>query len=117
MRRCYAEPRFARPRRRDWAGDGPVLMRRAAWGLAHHTLQLLATRGRTYGSRVIGLIGKGNNGGDTLWALSFLAKRGIAIAAIPINTTTTDLHPEGLVAFRRAGGRIVDELLPILPPS
>lgn len=113
MRRCYTgtQIRAAETPRLE-AGDGPVLMRRAAWGLAHHTLQLLATRGRTYGSRVIGLIGKGNNGGDTLWALSFLAKRGIAIAAIPINTTTTDLHPEGLVAFRRAGGRIVDEIAP-----
>lgn len=111
MRRCYtgAQIRAAEKPHLD-TGDGPILMRRAAWGLAHHTLELLATRGKTYGSRVIGLIGKGNNGGDTLWALSFLATRGIAIALLPINTTPTDLHPEGLAAFRRAGGRIVDDI-------
>ena len=111
MRRCYTgtQIRAAELSRLD-AGDGPVLMRRAAWGLAHHTLELLTARGQTYGSRVIGLIGQGNNGGDALWALSFLAKRGVAIAAIPINSTPADLHPEGLAAFHRAGGRLLNQV-------
>ncbi|GAA4116487.1 bifunctional ADP-dependent NAD(P)H-hydrate dehydratase/NAD(P)H-hydrate epimerase [Enteractinococcus coprophilus] len=111
MRRCYTgtQIRAAEQSHLD-VGDGPVLMRRAAWGLAHHTLELLNTRGQTYGSRVIGLIGKGNNGGDTLWALSFLAKRGAAIAAIPTNSAPCDLHPEGLAAFHRAGGRFVERV-------
>lgn len=111
MHRCYTgnQIRAAEQPRLD-AGQGPALIRRAAWGLAHHTLKLLKTRGRHYGSRVVGLIGKGNNGGDTLWALSFLATRGIAIAAVVINTTPDALHVEGLAAFRRAGGRIMDHI-------
>lgn len=111
MRRCYtgAQIRAAEKPRLE-AGDGPALMRRAAWGLAHHILKLLADRSRHYGTRVTGLIGKGNNGGDALWALSFLAKRGIAIAAIPINATPNDLHAEALAAFYRAGGRVLDHV-------
>ena len=111
MRRCYtgAQIRAAETPYLE-TGEGPVLMRRAAWGLAHHTLKLLASRGQTYGSRVVGLIGKGNNGGDTLWALSFLARRGVAIAAIAINATPAELHAEGLEAFYRAGGRMLDHI-------
>ena len=94
MYRCYTgthireaeQPRLA-------AGEGPTLMRTAAWGLAHHTLKYLRDRGRIYGSRVIGLVGKGNNGGDTLWALSFLAARGVHIAAVPITADPNQLHP------------------------
>src|SRR5690625_3772090 len=105
MYRCYTgaqirtaeQPRLA-------AGDGAVLMRTAARGLMHHTVTLLRHRGRIYGSRVVGLVGKGNNGGDTLWALSFLAARGVAITAIPIATQTADFHPEASAAFRAAGG-------------
>ena len=94
------------------AGYGPALMRRAAWGLAHHIRQLLQHRGRVYGSRVVGLIGKGNNGGDALWALSFLAERGVSITAVAITTTPDQLHPEGLARFQRAGGRIVSSIDP-----
>lgn len=92
------------------AGYGPTLMRRAAWGLAHHTRQLLLHRGALYGSRAVGLIGKGNNGGDALWALSFLANRGVAIAAVAITSTVDQLHSEGLAAFQRAGGRMVSSI-------
>lgn len=94
------------------AGHGPELMRKAAWGLAHHTIGLLRDRGRVYGARVTGLVGKGNNGGDTLWALSFLAKRGVAITAIAINTTADQLHSQGLAAFEQAGGKIVTTIHP-----
>lgn len=92
------------------AGHGPALMRQAAWGLAHRTRQLLQQRGPVYGSRAVGLIGKGNNGGDTLWALSFLADRGVSIAAVAINVTADQFHPEGLAAFQRAGGRLVSKI-------
>lgn len=111
MRRCYTGSQIRTAERsRLEAGDGPILMRRAAWGLAQHTLELLASRGRVYGALVVGLIGKGNNGGDTLWALSFLAKRGVAIAAVPIHASVEQLHPSGLSAFRQAGGRFLDHV-------
>src|SRR5690625_775771 len=113
MYRCYTgaqirtaeQPRLA-------AGDGAVLMRTAARGLMHHTVTLLRHRGRIYGSRVVGLVGKGNNGGDTLWALSFLAARGVAITAIPIATQTADFHPEASAAFRAAGGTFTTAIHP-----
>lgn len=94
------------------AGYGQVLMRRAARGLAQQTLALLQQRGGVYGRCVVGLVGKGNNGGDTLWALSFLAARGVAIRAVPCNTTPDELHPEGFAAFQRAGGRVVTAIDP-----
>lgn len=113
MYRCYTgaqirsaeQPRLA-------AGEGPALMRTAAWGLAHHTLELLRNRGAVYGSHVLGLVGKGNNGGDTLWALSFLAARGVAISAAPVHAELTDVHADGVAAFRRAGGRFVQHIDP-----
>lgn len=106
MYRCYtgAQIRTAEQPRLT-AGEGPALMRTAASGLAHHTLNFLKQRGKIYGSRVVGLVGKGNNGGDTLWALSFLAARGVDISAISITTDPPTLHAEGRTAFLRAGGR------------
>src|SRR5690625_7331477 len=114
MYRCYTgaqirsaeQPRLA-------AGEGPTLMRTAAWGLAHHTLELLRNRGAVYGSPDLGLVGKGNNGGDTLWALSFLAVRGVAISAAPVHAERTDLHADGFAASRRAGGRFVQHIVPV----
>ena len=111
MYRCYTgtqireaeQPRLA-------AGEGPALMRTAAWGLAHHTLNFLRDRGRIYGSRVLGLVGKGNNGGDTLWALSFLAARGVHIAAVPITADPEQLHPAARAAFVQAGGRFATRI-------
>ena len=113
MYRCYTgtqireaeQPRLA-------AGEGPTLMRTAAWGLAHHTLNFLRDRGRIYGSRVLGLVGKGNNGGDTLWALSFLAARGVQTAAVPIATDQDQLHSAARAAFGKAGGRFTTHLDP-----
>ena len=111
MYRCYTgthireaeQPRLA-------AGEGPALMRTAAWGLAQHTLDFLRHRGRIYGSRVIGLVGKGNNGGDTLWALSFLAARGVHIEAVAITAEPDQLHPAARTAFRTAGGRFTTRI-------
>ena len=111
MYRCYtgAQIRGAEQPRLT-AGEGPALMRTAARGLAQHTLNFLKHRGKIYGSRVVGLVGKGNNGGDTLWALSFLAARGVAISAVAINTDPADLHAEGRAAFRHAGGRFTNHI-------
>ncbi|MEV6243133.1 NAD(P)H-hydrate dehydratase [Lentzea sp. NPDC051838] len=79
------------------------LMRKAAFGVATHALRLL--RGRR---RVTLLVGAGNNGGDALWAGYFLRRRGVAVSAVLLNPAKA--HVEGLAAFRRAGGRIVDEV-------
>ncbi|MEE1620507.1 bifunctional ADP-dependent NAD(P)H-hydrate dehydratase/NAD(P)H-hydrate epimerase [Zafaria sp. Z1313] len=86
-------------------GEGPALMRRAAHGLAVHTARLLVQRrGGVYGARVVGLIGPGNNGGDGLYALAELARRGAACGALLIRGTA---HAEALEAYRGAGGRIL----------
>lgn len=111
MQRIYTGTQIQRAER-PWleAGYGHTLMRRAAWGLAQHTISALQQRGAVYGRRVLGLIGKGNNGGDTLWALSFLAARGVSTTAVACNTTTDQLHPEALDVFQRAGGRIASHI-------
>ena len=88
------------------AGNGPALMRTASWGLANGVIALLRERGHTLaGTRITGLIGPGNNGGDGLWALSFLAHRGATIRAYRTSATT---HSEGTEAFLAAGGRFIE---------
>src|SRR5690349_2011711 len=82
-----------------------LLMRKAAFGVATHALRLLSGR-----RRVTLLVGAGNNGGDALWAGYFLRRRGVAVSAVPLDPAKA--HAEGLAAFRRAGGRIVDEVRP-----
>lgn len=82
-------------------GDGE-LMQRAATGLARTCAGLLAAGGGVTGSRVALLVGSGNNGGDALWAGSFLARRGAAVTAVLLSDR---VHPEGLGALRAAGGR------------
>lgn len=88
------------------AGRGPELMNLAAHGLARHTAELLRReRGRVYGTRVAALVGTGNNGGDALFAMALLAKRGVACTAVLLGKNA---HDAGLAAFRKAGGRVVD---------
>ncbi|QDY90429.1 NAD(P)H-hydrate epimerase [Arthrobacter sp. UKPF54-2] len=84
-------------------GMGAVLMQRAAYGLANTVLRELRNRGlRAYGSSVTVLAGKGNNGGDGLYAAALLARRGVRTTAV---LTAGDAHPAALAAFRAAGGR------------
>ncbi len=86
--------------------DG-ALMRRAAYGLATEIIGELAARtGGVTGRRVCAVVGSGDNGGDALWAATFLRRRGAAADAILLNPERT--HRNGLAAFRRAGGRIVE---------
>ncbi len=81
-------------------------MQRAAFGVAVQAAEMLAAHtGRVAGSRVVLLVGAGNNGGDALWAGQFLRKRGVAVTAVLLNPGKA--HPEGLQALRRAGGRTV----------
>ncbi|MET1063344.1 MAG: NAD(P)H-hydrate epimerase, partial [Arthrobacter sp.] len=48
--------------------------------------------------------GKGNNGGDGLFAAALLARRGMRTTAV---LTAGAAHPEGLSALEKAGGRVL----------
>ncbi|GGH93248.1 NAD(P)H-hydrate epimerase [Arthrobacter liuii] len=86
------------------AGLGDVLMHRAAHGLAKAVVhELKSHRDRLNGASVVVLVGTGNNGGDGLYAASFLAARGMRTTAV---LTGNAAHPAGLAAFERAGGRV-----------
>lgn len=88
------------------SGAGAVLMQRAAYGLANAVIHELRGRGRRlYGSSVAVLAGKGNNGGDGLFAAALLARRGMRTTAV---LTAGVAHDAGLAAFRRAGGHAVE---------
>ncbi|MFF5754375.1 NAD(P)H-hydrate dehydratase [Streptomyces longwoodensis] len=80
-----------------------ALMQRAAAGLAAACAELLD---RVYGSRVVLLVGSGDNGGDALYAGARLARRGAGVAAVLLAPGRA--HPAGLAAFRRAGGAVLE---------
>ncbi|GGW34877.1 bifunctional NAD(P)H-hydrate repair enzyme [Streptomyces caelestis] len=80
-----------------------ALMQRAAAGLAAACADLL---GRVYGSRVVLLVGSGDNGGDALHAGARLARRGAGVTAVLLAPERA--HAGGLAALRRAGGRVVN---------
>ena len=82
-----------------------ALMQRAAAGLARRAAQLLAARGGVYGSRVLLLVGAGNNGGDALFAGARLAGRGARVQALLLSPDRA--HAGGLRALRAAGGTAV----------
>ena len=85
--------------------DG-ALMQRAAMGLAVACAGLLdSVRGQVVGSRVVALVGSGNNGGDALWAGAMLRARGCRVDVIQLSS---GIHAEGASALLRAGGRIHD---------
>ncbi|MEU8380361.1 NAD(P)H-hydrate dehydratase [Streptosporangium sp. NPDC048865] len=77
-----------------------TLMERAATGLAVACARML---GGVYGSRVVLLVGGGDNGGDALYAGARLAARGARVDALLAGTR---VHAAGLAALRRAGGRV-----------
>ncbi|WP_408994178.1 NAD(P)H-hydrate dehydratase [Streptomyces sp. 1268] len=83
-----------------------ALMQRAAAGLAAACGDLLRRNGRVYGSRVLLLVGSGDNGGDALYAGARLARRGAGVRALLFAPDRA--HPGGLAAFRAAGGQVVD---------
>jgi hydroxyethylthiazole kinase-like uncharacterized protein yjeF len=76
-----------------------TLMQRASFALARRCAALL---GRTYGSRVVLLVGSGGNGGDALYAGAKLAERGARVDALLL---ADRLHAPALAALHRAGGR------------
>jgi ADP-dependent NAD(P)H-hydrate dehydratase / NAD(P)H-hydrate epimerase len=84
-----------------------TLMGRAAAGLASICAVLLRREpGYVYGARVVVLAGRGDNGGDALYAGARLARRGAAVTAIAAGST---VHPGGTAALREAGGRVSDD--------
>jgi ADP-dependent NAD(P)H-hydrate dehydratase / NAD(P)H-hydrate epimerase len=88
--------------------DG-ALMRRAAYGLAAAiAVELTARTGGVAGRRICAVVGSGDNGGDALWAATFLRRRGAAADAVLLKPERT--HQKGLAAFTQAGGRIVDRV-------
>ena len=80
--------------------DG-ALMRRAAYGLATAIIRELTARtGGVAGRRLCAVVGSGDNGGDALWAATFLRRRGAAADAVLLNPERT--HRKALAAFRRS---------------
>ena len=60
------------------------------------------------GKRVCAVVGSGDNGGDALWAATFLRRRGAGATAVLLNPDRA--HQQALAAFRRAGGRVVENV-------
>ncbi|MFE4333704.1 NAD(P)H-hydrate dehydratase [Streptomyces sp. NPDC056831] len=83
-----------------------ALMQRAAAGLAAACADVLRRRGRVYGSRVVLLVGSGDNGGDALYAGARLARRGAGVRAVL--TSPGRAHEGGLAALLAAGGRVAE---------
>ncbi len=77
-------------------------MQRAASGLAAVCAKLLPG---VYGSRVVLLVGGGDNGGDALYAGARLAGRGARVEAV---VAGSKIHAGGLAALRKAGGRLIE---------
>jgi ADP-dependent NAD(P)H-hydrate dehydratase / NAD(P)H-hydrate epimerase len=85
------------------------LMRRAAFGLATAIArELVLLTGGIAGRHICAVVGSGDNGGDALWAATFLRRRGAAAAAVLLNPERT--HKKALAAFTRAGGRVVQSV-------
>ncbi|MEU6387165.1 NAD(P)H-hydrate dehydratase [Streptomyces bauhiniae] len=79
-----------------------TLMQRAAAGLAAASAEFL---GRVYGSRVVLLVGSGDNGGDALYAGARLRRRGAGVTAVLLAPDRA--HEGGLAALRQAGGAVI----------
>jgi hydroxyethylthiazole kinase-like uncharacterized protein yjeF len=83
-------------------------MRRASVGLSRRCALLLSDRGPVYGSRVLLLVGAGNNGGDALYAGADLARRGADVGALLLSPDRA--HAGGLADLRAAGGTATTDL-------
>ncbi|EKA62656.1 hypothetical protein B277_00510 [Janibacter hoylei PVAS-1] len=77
------------------------LMQRAARGVA----RIAAGRMRERGARrVCALVGPGNNGADTLFAIARLAKRGFETAAVCVDTSASQVQTEAADLARARPG-------------
>lgn len=96
-----AQVRAAEDRVRAGLPDGE-LMQRAARGLA----EVVAVRAEQLGARtIVVLAGPGDNGGDALWAASFLAADRLAVRAVGV---APQLRARGLAAARAAGVEVLE---------
>jgi hydroxyethylthiazole kinase-like uncharacterized protein yjeF len=81
-----------------------TLMQRAASAVAVSAGSMLRdVVGRVSGSRVLVLVGSGDNGGDALYAGARLAARGARVDAVLVADRH---HEDGAAALVRAGGRL-----------
>ena len=81
-----------------------TLMQRAAAAIAVSAGSMLRdVAGRVSGSRVVLLVGSGDNGGDALYAGARLARRGARVDAVLVAARH---HEAGAAALLRAGGRL-----------
>jgi ADP-dependent NAD(P)H-hydrate dehydratase / NAD(P)H-hydrate epimerase len=95
------------------ATQQPSLMASAAYAISARTADLLVDlHGRVYGSRVLLLVGGGDNGGDALYAGALLIQRGVNVSALVVGDRA---HQEAMSTFLRAGGQTV--ALSSLPKS
>ena len=85
--------------------DG-ALMRRAANGLATAIARELVVRtGGIAGRSVCAVVGSGDNGGDALWAVTFLRRRGASARRGPAQSRTHASEGAGGVPEGRRPGR------------
>ncbi|XCB30565.1 NAD(P)H-hydrate epimerase [Arcanobacterium hippocoleae] len=84
---------------------GAPLMEQAAYGLANCIIrELREANFRIPGSTVLILAGKGNNGGDALYAGAYLAQRGMHVNAVAVSGA----HEAGMRAAKRANVQIIE---------
>ena len=84
--------------------DGADLMSTAAAALATTCAEeLVRSRGRTSGARVVLLVGPGNNGGDALLAGALLRRRGAGVLAL---LCAPEHHEPGAQWLLAAGGAV-----------
>jgi len=78
-------------------------MAQAAFGISMRVAEILrGVSGRVAGSKVLLLVGPGNNGGDALWAGALLRERGVDVRAI---CTSSRVHEVTAAKFTAAGSR------------
>ncbi len=84
------------------------LMRRAAFGLATAIARELGT---VSGKRVCAVVGSGDNGGDALWAATFLRRRGAGASAVLLKPERTHPQQSADALERHAAGEEDPEVL------
>lgn len=87
---------------------GVPLMAQASYALYGEILQALEARvgplNSTGDTRAVFLVGAGNNGGDALYAASYLASKPVAVTVILVSS---NVHEEALKAVKATQARIV----------
>ena len=84
------------------------LMQQAARGVATLAIRLLQDSiGQVVGTKVLLLIGSGDNGGDALYAGAYLAERGAKVSALLLGRNA---HQAGLAALRKSRCEITNSV-------